>query len=102
MVKPLSNGLVRVVPMRSADNLPVVAIAPNSLEYRLLPGIFFLQTTVFCVQGAGIISYLRVVVLEIGIILAQILDFLEVVFMCLGMRLVDASKFTGNTSTADA
>ena len=40
--------------------------------------------------------------LEIGIILSQILDFLdEVVLMCFGMRLVDAFKFACRTSTAN-
>lgn len=50
----------------------------------------------------GIVSYFTVVVLKVGIILSQILDFLdEVVFMRFGMRLVDASQFACRTSTAN-
>ena len=30
MVEPLSDGLVRLAPTKSADDLPVVAVAPNS------------------------------------------------------------------------
>ena len=41
-------------------------------------------------------------VLEVDIVLAQILDLLdEVILMCLGMRLVDASEFACSTSTAN-
>lgn len=41
-------------------------------------------------------------VLEIGIILSQTLDFLdEVVLMCFGVRLVETSKFACSTSTAN-
>ncbi len=40
--------------------------------------------------------------LEVDIVLAQILDLLdEIILMCLGMRLVDASKFACSTSTAN-
>lgn len=41
-------------------------------------------------------------VLEVGIVLSQILDFLdEVVLVCFGMGLVDAPKFACSTSAAD-
>ena len=41
VVKPLSDGLVRIAPPKSADDLPVVVIAPDGLYYCLLPGTFF-------------------------------------------------------------
>lgn len=41
-------------------------------------------------------------VFEVGIVLSKVLDFLdEIVLVCFGMRLVDASKFAGSTSTAN-
>ena len=102
VVKPLSDGLVRIAPPKSADDLPVVVIAPNGLYYCLLPGTFFPQVSVVCVQSIGIISYLTVVVLEIGVLLSQRLDFLnEVVLMCFGMRLIEAAKVACSTSTAN-
>ena len=54
------------------------------------------------VQILSIITDFTVVVLKIGIVLSQIFDFLdEVVLMCFGMGLVDASKLACSTSTAN-
>ena len=50
----------------------------------------------------GLTSYLTIVALEVGIILSQILNFLdEVVLVCFGMRLVYASKFACSTSATN-
>lgn len=101
-VEPLCNGLMRVASTKPADDLPVMAIAADSLQYRPLPQTFFPQISIVRVQIIGIISYFAVVALEIGIVLSQILDFLdEVILMCFGVRLVDASEFACCTSTAN-
>ena len=50
----------------------------------------------------SVISYLTIVGLEVGVVLPQILDFLdEVVLVCFGMWFVDAVKSACSTSTAN-
>lgn len=50
----------------------------------------------------SIISYFTVVILEFGVVLSQVLDLLdEVVLVCFGMGLVDASKLACSTSPAN-
>ena len=102
LLKPLSDRLVCVASTKSANDLTIVAISSNGFQYCPLPGTLFPQIFVICVQGIGIISYLTVVGLEVGIILAQVLDLLyEVVLMCFGMWFVDASQLACSTSTAN-
>ena len=101
LLEPLSNRLVRVAIPKSADDLAVVAIAPNCTQYRPLPGTLFPQSLVVCVQIVGIISYLTIVVFEDDIVMSQAFDFFdEVVLVRFGMGLVDASKLSCSTSTA--
>ena len=69
-MEPLSNRLVCVARSKSSNDLPVVAIATDGLQYCPLPGSFFPQTSVICVQSICIISYLAIVILEVGIILS--------------------------------
>ena len=50
----------------------------------------------------SIMSYLTIVGSKIGVVLPQVLDFLdEVVLVCFGMWFVDAFQSACNTSTAN-
>ena len=102
LVEPLSDGLMRVAVTKSDNDLSIVAIPPNGLQDCSLPGTFFPQISVVRIQGVGIVSDLTVVALKVCIVLSQIFDFSdEVILVCFGMGLVNASQFACSTSTTN-